>query len=101
MRVFIMRSCNSSVTESIRRTVLLNAKSPLVLAKDSNRLRAKTISLTRFMSLSKSSTLTFIGAAISVERSGSGLSFESTGSGTSVLGKGLTSLLEVWTTFVS
>ena len=66
-----MRSCNSSVTVSILLTVLLKAKSPLVLANDSKRLRANTISLTKFMSLSNSSTLTFTGAANSFELSAS------------------------------
>ena len=71
MRVFIMRSCNSRVTVSILLTVLLKAKSPLVLANDSRRLRASTISLTKFMSLSSNSTLTFTGAANSLELSAS------------------------------
>ena len=66
-----MRSCNSRVTVSIRLTVLLNAKSPLVLANDSRRLRANTISLTKFMSLSSNSTLTLTGAANSLELSAS------------------------------
>ena len=96
-----MRSCNSSVTESIRRTVLLNAKSPLVLANDNNRLRASTISLTRFMSLSNNSTLTLIGAATSVERSGPGPSLASGISGSSTRDVGCSTTELVKTSFTS
>ena len=50
---------------SIVRTVPVKFKSALLLAKESKRFLARTISLTKFINLSNSSTLTFTGAVIS------------------------------------
>ena len=68
MRVFIMRSCNSSVSKSIDLTVFEKLWSPNSAVKGSKRLRASTISLTKFISLSSNSRLTLTGAATSVVR---------------------------------
>ena len=68
MRVFIMRSCSSKVSKSIDLTVFEKLWSPNSAVKGSKRLRASTISLTKFINLSSNSKLTFTGAATSVVR---------------------------------
>ena len=65
MRVIIIRSCNSCVSKSIVRTAPEKLWSPKSAAKGSNRLRASTISLTKFINLSSKSKLTFTGWATS------------------------------------
>ena len=65
IRIFIIRSCSSSVSKSMLCTVFVNWRSAELSAKGSRRFLANTISLARFINLSSVSKLIRTGVLFS------------------------------------